>query len=137
MLIMELDITEFFNNAAPMDYSAGVAEIGQGAGAVTWSAACEDAPDYPLLDTEEKREAAREWAAGFGAWGEEEIAAWSDIELTALLIQYISGDIIEFQVLAGGDWHAWRDLCEAGTCSGRLFGGDMSTDGRVYFMIGE
>ena len=69
--MLELDITEFFNNAAPMDYSASVAEIGQNAGKDTWSAAIEDSADYPILDNEEKREAFREYIAMFGAWDSE------------------------------------------------------------------
>lgn len=64
---MELDITGFFNAAAPMDYFASVAEIGRDAGPSTWRAACDDAPDYPLLDTEEKRDAFRRFVRDSGA----------------------------------------------------------------------
>jgi hypothetical protein len=134
---MDIDITDFFNTAAPMDYSASVAEIGCNAGADTWRAACEDSADYMLLDTDEKRDAFRDYAASFGAWDREEIAAWSDTELNALLIQMISGDMREFNDLADGDWKAWEALCEDGTCSGRLYGSELSTDGRVYFNIGN
>lgn len=38
---MEINITTFFNNAAPMDYSASIAEIGDDAGPSTWRAANE------------------------------------------------------------------------------------------------
>lgn len=90
---MEIDITRFLAEAAPMDYSASVAEIGQNAGRDTWNAAIEDSPDFMMLDDDEKRDAFRAYVRGFGAWSDEEIAAWSDVELNALFIQIISGDI--------------------------------------------
>jgi len=90
---MELNITRFCNEAAPMDYSASVAEIGANAGADTWRAACEDAPDWNLLDTDDKRQAFRDHIRGFGAWDAAEIAAMTDLHLNALLIQFIAGDI--------------------------------------------
>lgn len=64
---MELDITRFFNEACPMDYSASVAEIGRDAGKVTWSAAVEDAAEYSILPDEKAREAFRDQVKGFGA----------------------------------------------------------------------
>jgi hypothetical protein len=60
-VIVEIDITDFFDQCAPMDYSASVAEIGQNAGPDTWRAACDDAPEWNLLNTEEKRDAWREF----------------------------------------------------------------------------
>lgn len=90
---MEINITKFYREAAPMDYSASIAEIGADAGPATWHAACEDAPDYNLLSTDEARDAFRSHVKGFGAWSDEEIAAWSDVELDALFMQLISGDI--------------------------------------------
>lgn len=137
---MELNITEFFNNAAPKDYSASVAEIGQNAGAYTWRAAVDDAPDYNFLDTDEKREEFRRYVKGFGAWNESEIAAWSDVELNALLIQMIAGDMREVPGMSGPadwDWAKYQELAEEGTISGRMFGGPMSTDGQVYYYIGD
>lgn len=54
---MELNITRFYNTARPRDYSASVAERGNNAGPATWLAACEDSPDYMILDTDDKRQA--------------------------------------------------------------------------------
>ncbi len=88
---MELNITEFYNNTCPRDYSASVAEIGANAGHDTWRAACEDSPDYMILDTDDKLQAMREHVRGFGEWSDEEIAAWTDVELNALLLQFIAG----------------------------------------------
>lgn len=136
---MDLDITEFFNGAAPMDYSASAAEIGLNAGPDTWRAACDDAPDYPLLDTDDKRAAFRAFVRSSGGWSDAEIAAWSDAELTALLIQWISGDMREpvgFELGPGTTAEQWaeyeRQSCE-GQCAGRIF---RAGDGRIYFYIG-
>lgn len=91
--MIDINISRFIREAAPMDYSASVAEIGPNAGRDTWQAAMEDAPDYLLLGDEEQREEFRKHMKGFGAWSAEEIAAWSNTELNALLMQLISGDI--------------------------------------------
>lgn len=137
---MELDITAFFNSAAPREYSASVAEIGANAGPDTWRAACCDAPDYPILDTEEKRDAFRAFVRESGGWSAEEIAAWSDAELTALCLQWISGDMREpvgFEL--GTDttpeqWAEYERQANAGKCSGRIF---LAGDGRVFFDCGS
>lgn len=133
---MEIDITHFFHTAAPMDYSASVAEIGASAGADTWRAACEDAADYPeLLDTEDKRQAFRDYVRGFGAWDDSEIAAWSDSDLTALLMQFIAGDMREGNIGPDVDnWAEYERSAEQGTIAGRLYRGD---NGRIYFYIGK
>jgi hypothetical protein len=90
---MEIDITDFYHNACPKDYSASVAEIGDNAGADTWRAACDDSEDYFMLDSEEKRDAFRKYVREFGAWSDDEITAWSDKELNALFIQFVSGSM--------------------------------------------
>lgn len=89
----DINITRFYNEAAPMDYSASVAEIGWNAGADTWRAACDDSADYMMLDDDDKRDAFRQHVRSFGAWDADEIAAWTDIELNALFIQLVSGDM--------------------------------------------
>lgn len=130
---MELNITEFYNNTRPRDYSASVAEAGDTAGPDTWRAACDDAPDYMILDTADKLQAMREHVRGFGAWTDEEIAAWTDIEVNALLIQMISGDIRESCLSDGGTWAMYYQQAEQGIASGSLFADD---DGQVYYTIG-
>lgn len=130
---MELDITEFFTNAAPMDYSASAMEFGQDVGAITWRHACEDSPDYMMLDTDEKRDDFRRYAKGFGAWTEEEIAAWSDIELNALCIQMIAGDIREAGLMADSDDTDWQEY-ENGENAHTLW---RAADGKIYYSIGE
>jgi hypothetical protein len=107
---MEINITRFFNEAAPMDYSASCAEIGMNAGRDTWNAAMEDAGDYKLLTNEDDLQEFRDYIKGFGAWNTEEIAAMSDQSLNALLIQFISGDIRESRYLECNpiDWDAYN-----------------------------
>lgn len=134
-LIMEINITTFFNNAAPMDYSASVAEIGANAGADTWNAAKEDAPDYLMLDDSDKLDALRAYVKTFGAWNDAEIAAWSDIEINALFIQMIAGDMREAGLDAPApNWTQYEADCEAGRCASNIFKGD---DGQVYYYIGS
>lgn len=132
----ELDITEFFNNAAPMDYSASVAEIGKDAGRDTWAAACDDSTEYNILDNDEKRELFREFVRGFGAWEDDEIAAWTDVEINALCLQLISGDMREAGLdKRPVDWAEHERCSNIGQVSGNIFGN--SEDGRVYYYIGS
>ena len=131
---MELDITTFVMQAAPMDYSASVAEIGANAGRDTWNAACEDSEDYMILDSEDKREAFRSFVRSSGGWTADEIAAWSDNELNALCIQWIAGDMREADM--SSDWTdaQWAEYESDESNRGRIYRGD---DGNVYFYCGE
>lgn len=132
----ELNITRFVNEAAPMDYSASVAEIGANAGADTWRAACEDSEDWPLLQTDEHREAFRAFVRDSGAWSDEEIVAWSNVELNALCIQWVASDMRECGIRPGmneEDWQEVETLQQEGTYSSRIF---LGVDGQIYFYIG-
>jgi len=136
----EIDITDFFNNECPRDFSASIAEIGKDAGMYTWQAAKESAVDYDFLDNAEKVDNFKKYIAGFGAWTTEEVDAWTHQELNALLIQFIAGDMRE-----GGldkqpvDWAKYQVDCETGRCVGRIYGGSMLAvdGGRVYFSISD
>jgi len=132
---MELNITKFFHEAGMMDYSASRAEIGDNAGVETWASACEDSKEYFLLDDDEKREDFRKYVKDFGAWSDEEIQAWDDVELNALCIQLIAGDIREADLDTDSpDWQAYEEKAEQGQCGGRIFEGN---DGNVYYYIGD
>ena len=132
---MEINITRFFNNAVPMDYSASVAEIGANAGSDTWNAAKDDADAWNMLDEADKLDAMRAWIKSSGGWDAEEIAAFSDLELNALFIQLVSGDIRECLEWDVSDvWTHYQELAEQGTVSSNLFKAD---DGQVYFYLGE
>jgi hypothetical protein len=135
---MEINITEFFNSACPMDYSASRAEIGDNAGLDTWRAACEDASDYSaLLDTDEKRQAFRDYVADFGAWKEEEIQAWTNDELAALFMQMISGDMRESDLkpdMNEDEWGEYEMRAANGNVSGRIYRGPFN---QIYYYIGN
>lgn len=126
---MELDITRFFNDACPKDYSASIAEIGNSAGADTWRAAMDDSEEYFLLDNVDKRDNFRQHLVGMGAWDDNEVNDFNDCELNALLLQLISGDIRE----AGLDsrFPDWRAYENDENNRGSLF----HADGKVYYSI--
>lgn len=128
---MEINVTKFFTETCPRDYQASVAEIGADAGADTWQAAISDSTDYMLLDTEDKREVFRAFVESSGGWNAEEISAWTDLELNALCLQWIAGDIRESMYLENSpiDWAAYEaDENERHS----IFRG---IDGEIYFCI--
>ncbi len=132
---MDLNITHFFQTAAPMDYSASRAEIGDNAGPDTWRAACDDSEDYMILDDTKKRMAFRSFVAQSGGWTDDEIVAWNSVELNALCIQWIAGDIREAGIdTQNPDWEEYETGSNAGQYAGRISRGD---NGQVYFYIGE
>lgn len=130
---MELNITEFFRAADPATYSASKAELGENAGRITWLAACD--ADFLILDDDEKREAFRLFVLDSGGWVEHEIDQWSDSELNALCIQWVSGDMREAGLTGcpDDDWHAYEQAAQAGQCAGRISRAD---SGEVFFYIG-
>lgn len=133
---MELNISSFFATVTPCELSGSVAEMGAHAGALTWSASCKASTHHPLLTTDEQRDAFRAWVESSGGWTTEEIAAWSDLELNALLLQWIAGDLREMGIDESTDAIDWADV-ERGQNDGQypsnIFRGD---DGSVYFSLG-
>lgn len=131
---MELDITTFVMQAAPMDYSASVAEIGANAGQDTWNAACDDSEDYPILDNDDKREAFRRFVRSSGGWTADEIVAWPDNELNALCLQWIAGDMREAGIEADWTPAQWAEYEVNENIPHNIYRG---IDGKVYFYIGD
>lgn len=123
---MEINITMFYNNTCPKDYSASAAEIGQNAAADTWQAALDDSEDYMMLDDDDKRQAFREFLREFGAWDDVDMG---DVALNALLIQFISGDIRAAGLDKGVTWAQY----EASENAARLY---KCHGGEVYYHIG-
>lgn len=109
----------------PFDLSASIAERGPNAGPETWQNAKDAAGSLNLDD--ETIEQLRDWFGEFGAWDDEDRAAWSRDEVEALTLQYIAGDLREGQALAPGngvagiDWAEYEELSQSGTISGNLF----------------
>jgi hypothetical protein len=132
---MELNISSFFATVTPRELSSSVAESGPCAGALTWSASCKASMHHPMLDDDEKRDAFRAWVEQSGGWTAEQIAAWTDTELNALLLQWIAGDLREMGVdddTAGIDWADVGRGQSEGKYPSNIFRGD---DGLVYFSL--
>lgn len=128
---MEINITRFFTDACPKDYSASCAEIGRNAGADTWRAANDDNADYMLLTNDDEREAFKKMAQSSGFSEADNFASWPNEKLNALAIQWVSGDIREAGLdVENPDWVAYEESDNAG----RLFKG---TDGEIYWYCGE
>jgi hypothetical protein len=64
-----------------------------------------------------------------GAGGDDEINSWTDNEINALIVQFISTDMQEHP----GNWEEYERLSQAGQISGRLF----ESGGRIYYMLDE
>lgn len=136
----EIEITALVRSEefVPFDLSNNRATLGDDAGKLTWNASVETAKEVEsLIPTPEHKEAFRDFVKDFGAWSEEAIAAWSDTELDALLLQWIAGDIREAfgdADFADWDWAQYQTDAEVGRISSRLFKTD---DGHVFFSIGN
>jgi hypothetical protein len=78
-----------------------------------------------LLTTPEQIEALREHVKDFGAWDDEEIAAWDDIECNAIFVQLVSGDMREAGMddvdIDDFDWETYNDRVEAGELQGNIY----------------
>lgn len=129
---MEIDITAFVENADPFDYSHSIAEGGENAGKETWAAALTEGASSPLLTTPEQLEALRKYVKDFGAWSDEEIAAWSDAECNALFIQLISGDLREAHLDGELTEDAWADYERR---AGNIFRVKGEAEHRVYYSL--
>jgi hypothetical protein len=134
---MEINITEFFYNECPRDYSASVAELGRDAGKLTWDYSNEYVEENPppMINSPEQIDNFKDYIETFGAWERDEIEAWTNTELNALFIQLISGDMREYQDdVETWDWEEYEKLCEAGQCSSCIFKG---TDNQIYYYVGS
>jgi len=120
---MEINITAYFANGPKEPVYGSISQYGQGAGAYTYGNAKEYASTCDLLDTPEKVEAFKAYAASMGAWEREEIDAWSHEELVALFVQFIAADMAE-----NGPIEDRTD-----DCGGECFKGD---NGEYYYLLG-
>lgn len=138
---MEIDITSL-SDLDCFQLSHSRAEGGQDAGRNTWNASKAQAAETPILDTEEKLQAMRDFARSSGGWTAEEIAEWSAEEINALFLQWVAGDCREAGAdsLDEIDWEVYREDCEAGRVAGRLYRGDIEGHeayGRLFFSLSE
>jgi hypothetical protein len=130
---MEINITSLLSEDV-FNYSHSAFEGGDNAGRNTWNAAKERSQDEPLLTTPKQLDALRDYVKGFGAWTEEEIAAWDDNECNALFLQMVSGDIREAGAdsLENIDWEDYKERAEAGNCSSNLF---KTKQGEIFYSL--
>lgn len=123
-----IDVSRLISDVDPFDLFASRAERGTNAGPETWANAKATAEAAPL-DIDD-RDGVREFFKGFGAWGDDEIAAWSDADLDALVLQYAAGDLREMQSLCPGDgladvdWEEAEKLSHEGVIGGALYPDD-------------
>lgn len=131
---MEIDVTRYarLTDWELADYSASRAEFGDQAGRLTWRNAMREAESCPLvpLDDREGIAALVDWLAGFGAWTRAELCCGGRIELNALLLQFVAGDL-----------RGWKraqqdcDLAEWQEREGGRVWNDART-GRTWFYVG-
>lgn len=100
---MNIEITSLLELDC-FNLSHSAAEGGQDAGRNAWNASKAKAAelDPPLLDTEEKLEAMRDFAKSSGGWTREEIAEWSAEEINTLFLQWIAGDVRQCPAILEG-----------------------------------
>lgn len=89
---MEIDITQL-SESDMFPFSHSVAEGGENAGRDTWNSALHG--PRPLLKNAEEIQQFKDWLKDFGAWDNEERAAWDDNEAQALFLQFIAGNVRE------------------------------------------
>lgn len=131
---MEIDITTL-SKVNAFDLSHSIAEGGGNAAHNTWENSKAEAKRHPILDTPEKLQAMRDFAASSGGWTREEIAGWPDSEVNALFLQWIAGDCRELGAdsIADIDWDEAEQLQSEGQAASNMFKG---TDGKIYFYLG-
>lgn len=129
---MEIEVTDLVNNRDEMhNYSASQMEKGANVGDMTWKASLSVSSRKPLIIDPEHIKEAKRYFGEFGAWSREEIAKWDDIEVNALLLQLIAGDIREME--AYDNEAEYLKASEEGQVSGSLF---KTESGDWFYYVG-
>jgi hypothetical protein len=114
--MLEINCSHWIDNCNLRDFSDSIANSGDPlVGPHTWAAAQAQAlADYQSGDADriaihstKDRRAAISFFKEFGAWSTEELTAMSNIDLTALIIQYVAGNYLEQQGEMGPDYDTW------------------------------
>ena len=134
---MEIDVTHMVEQADDMIALSGSRmEHGQDAGRITWGNSVAYGKEQPLLKTDDERNDARDYFKAFGAWSDEEIAAWSEDELQAIMCQDVAAAIREMEHYE--TYEEYQKAAEQGRCSGNLFKADIGDHiGRWFFYVGH
>ncbi len=128
----EIDVTPILG--ADIEYmSASQFELGPDAGRITWENCLAFARDH-IIVTDENRDDVRDYFAAYGAWERDEIEAWDDVELSALVWQEAAADMRHFAEKCDGDVARYQADCEQGRISGsgRLY----VTESNATFYVG-
>ena len=134
---MEININKYFENElCPSDFSASVVEMGQDAGVLTWSYPNEEAQDTILLTTFEQFAEFIDHVESMGMDFSEDEKPMTGIELNALFIQLISGNIRESEGLSEYpiNWDLYEEEANYGQISSNIFKG---TDSNIYYYLGN
>ena len=115
---MEIDVTPILTQNCK-HLSGSQFELGPEAGKITWEGCLELAEERPLI-TDENRSDAQDHFAGYGTWEREEIEAWTDQELSAMVWQEAAADTRHFLEECKGDLGHYNRDCTSGAISGRL-----------------
>ena len=129
---MEIDVTHLIDEDCAQ-FSDSIANSGlQNIGQITWRNACEHAAEKPLCPADKQSEL-RSWLAEFGAWSRDEIAAMSDAETNALLLQFVAGDIQEMEIF--DTYEEYQAAQEAGRVSSYLCRNDADENGKHTWLF--
>lgn len=115
----DIDVTPILDEDCSI-LSASQFELGPEAGAITWRNCIALAERLPLI-TDANRDDVRDHFREYGAWKDEEIDAWTDTELTAMVWQEAASDVRQFEDHCDSDLARYEAACERGTISGRLY----------------
>ena len=135
----EIDCTPLFASPGfdPWNCCNSAANLGQNAGKLTWQASQRAAAALTLA--EEQKEAFRDFVRSSGGWDDDEIEAWPDADLTALCVQWISGDVREGfgddlpDDPAEWDWADYNERAERESVSSALY----LHDGKLFWSCAQ
>ena len=135
----EIDVSPLLASPGfdPWNCCNSAANLGQDAGELTWRASQRFA--HALTLTEGQKDAFLDFVRSSGGWDDEEIAAWSDAELTALCVQWIAGDIREGfgddlpDDPAELDWADYNERAERGSVPSTLY----LHDGKLFWSCAQ
>lgn len=114
----EIDVSQIWNQDCGL-LSDSAAELGENAGQITWHNCLALARRLPLV-TDENRDDVRDYFRAYGAWDSDEIDAWTDTELSAMVWQEAAANMREFEDYCDSDFAKYKEECGKGTISGRL-----------------
>ena len=135
----EIDVTPLFASTGfnPWSCFNSVANLGPNAGELTWRASQRAASSLVL--SEGQKEAFRDFVRSSGGWDDEEIASWTEAELTALCVQWIAGDVREGfgddlpDDPAEWDWVEYLHMADNGSVASTLY----LHDGKLFWSCAQ